>query len=57
MVVGDQTGEGNMAHVHEGLRLQDGSGWVGVGHTFGERTTDPKQVTFKLKSHTFYSYT
>ena len=35
---GDQVGERDQAHVHEGLRLDDGSGWVGVGGTISELT-------------------
>ena len=30
---GDRVGDRDQAHVHEGLRLADGSGWVGVGGT------------------------
>ena len=29
-------GEEPSAHVHEGVRLEDGSGWVGVGQTLAE---------------------
>ena len=38
------------AHVHEGLRLLDGSGWVGIGETnilgVGDKNT---QVTLNFK--------
>ena len=47
VVKGDQTDDSNQAHVHEGLRLQDGSGWVGVGHSFGFGATSSKQVFMK----------
>ena len=29
-------GEGPEAHDHEGIRLEDRDGWIGVGHTYGE---------------------
>ena len=29
-------GEEPSAHVHEGVRLEDGTGWVGVGQTLAE---------------------
>ena len=40
-------GEGSNAgrgHVHEGLRLEDGSGWVGIGHTLAEDGNKNEQV-------------
>ena len=40
-------GEGSIAgrgHVHEGLRLEDGSGWVGIGHTLAEDGNKNEQV-------------
>merc|ERR1719228_1265051 len=29
-------GEGPTAHVHEGIRMADGSGWVAIGNTLPE---------------------
>ena len=44
------------AHVHEGLRLQDKSGWVGIGETnilgVGDKTT---KVTTNFE-HIFHTY-
>ena len=33
---GDHKDGATVAHVHEGIWLQDGSGWVGTGHTYTE---------------------
>ena len=41
------SGEGSTAgrgHIHEGLRLEDGSGWVGIGHTLAEDGNKNEQV-------------
>ena len=35
---GDEVGDRDQAHVHEGLRLADRTGWVGVGGTISEQT-------------------
>ena len=32
------------AHVHEGIRLQDGSGWVAIGETLAEDVSARSQV-------------
>ena len=37
-------GEGPAAHVHEGIRLQDGSGWVAIGETLAEDVSARSQV-------------
>ena len=37
-------GEGPMAHVHEGIRLQDKSGWVAIGETLNEDVSRRSKV-------------
>jgi len=39
-----------MAHVHEGLRLTDGSGWVGVGGAFNEQGTTQRVMVRKINN-------
>jgi len=44
-------GEGSIAgrgHVHEGLRLEDGSGWVGIGHTLAEDGNKNEQEKYLI---------
>ena len=38
-------GEGPAAHVHEGIRLQDRSGWVAIGETLAEDVSARSQVS------------
>ena len=35
-----------MAHVHEGIRLADKSGWVGIGETLNEDVSRRSQVNY-----------
>ena len=43
-------GEGPAAHAHEGIRLQDKSGWVAIGETLADDTFDRSQVSYNLPS-------
>ena len=36
-----------MAHVHEGIRLADKSGWVGIGETLNEDVSRRSKVSLK----------
>ena len=48
-------GEGPTAHVHEGIRMADGSGWVAIGNTLPEEKEAEKfQVSFLLNLNLSY---
>ena len=42
-------GEGPAAHAHEGIRLQDKSGWVAIGETLAEDVSARSQVSHNVK--------
>jgi len=41
---------GSPVHVHEGLRLADGSGWVGIGETIFGETPTPQVVVRRVNN-------
>ena len=43
-------GEGPRAHVHEGIRRADGSGWVAIGETLPEENTSLKSQVISNNS-------
>ena len=43
-------GEGPAAHAHEGIRLQDKSGWVAIGETLAEDVSARSQVSDNLSN-------
>ena len=45
-----------MAHVHEGIRLADKSGWVGIGETLNEDVSRRSQVNYNYISSAQQKY-
>ena len=43
-------GEGPAAHVHEGIRLADQSGWVAIGETLAEDVSARSKVVINFLS-------